>query len=508
MKRKVPLRFFSVMVICSLTIAPGGCLGDKQGDEVLSSVITVGIPQDIEDSLDPHRAVAAGTEEVLFNIFEGLVKPTSDGNLIPAIASEFHLAENGLVYTFTLREGVKFHDGSIVTVMDVVYSLKRCAAGEHGVPLVAAFVNLRDVFSLDEHTIEVHLHEPDNDFLAALTVAIIPAANDSPARNPIGTGPYAYVSRSPQENIILERFDDYWGEAAHIEKVVFKIIANTDMIVMELEGGSIDMFARLTSSQAAELSSQFDILEGTMNLVQGLFLNNAVPPFDNELVRQALSYATDVEMIMLMVSDGKGTPIGSSMFPAFGKYFLEELAEVYSYDLEKAKELLASAGFADGFSFTITVPANYLQHVDTAQILVEQYRALGVSVRIELVEWDSWLSDVFAGRNFEATIIGLTASTLTARAILDFFYSESGRNFTNYHNHDFDMMFLRALASTDDEARTEYFKECQRILTATAASVFIQDLPEFVALRKNFRGYEFYPLYVQDLSRIYLVDER
>ena len=503
MKRKASTRFFSVMVAISLTVALGACSGDKPGD---TSLITVGIPQDIEDSLDPHKMVAAGTEEVLYNIFEGLVKPDTDGDFVPALASEFHLGKDGLTYTFTLRPNVKFHDGSPVTAEDVKYSLDRCADDSGGGPLVAAFANLREVLVIDESTVALYLREPDTEFVASLTAAIIPAANASPATTPIGTGPYAFVSRSPQENIILTRFDDYWGEKAHIERVVYKIIANADTIVMELEGGNIDMFARLTASQAAELSDRFDILEGTMNLVQGLFLNHDAPPFDSIRVRQALCHATDSAEIMLMISDGRGAPLGSNMFPSFSKYFMAELNDYYPPDREKAKALLAEAGYPDGFSFTITVPSNYQQHIDTAQVLVEQYRAVGIEARIELVEWASWIADVYNDRKYEATVIGLTANTLTARSMLDRFHSEAPRNFNNYINPAYDLAFENAIASADDEQKTAYYKECQRILTETAANVYIQDLPEFVALNKRFGGYAFYPLYVQDMARIFIVE--
>lgn len=497
------------MVLLSLTVALSACSGDKNGDELKSSApstITVGIPQDIEDSLDPHKAVAAGTREVLFNIFEGLVKPTSDGDYIPAIASGFTIADDGLSYTFTLREGVKFHDGSYVRAEDVKFSLDKCKGTENGISHIAAFANVKEVLILDEETVRINLIDPDTEFLAALTAAIIPASNLTPETTPIGTGPYAFVSRSPQENFILTRFDDYWGEKANIEQVIFKICARSDTIVMELEGGGIDMFARITKSQADELSDRFNILEGTMNLVQALYLNHDAPPFNILEVRQALSHAIDPFQIMLMISDGKGTQVGSSMFPAFTKYYIEDLAGFYEYDIEKAIELLTAAGYPDGFSFTITVPSNHSQHVDTAQVIVEQLKLINVQANIELIEWESWLSTVNTDRNYQTTVVGLTPSTLTARAMLDRFHSENRRNFNNYRNPEYDTALENALAATDDLTKTFYYKECQRILTETAANIYIQDLPEFVALSTRFGGYEFYPLYVQDIAKLYIVD--
>lgn len=493
------------LVCGALTIALGACSGDKAGES--SSQITIGIPQDIEDSLDPHKAVAAGTKEVLFNLYEGLVKPDSSGELQPAIASDYSISEDATTYTFTLREGVKFHDGSMVTAEDVKYSIDRCADTTNGEPLVEAYSNIKSVNIVDEKTVEVVLNTADSDFLANMTTAIIPASNENPDTNPIGTGPYRYVSRSPQENFVVEKFDEYWGTPANIENVTFRVCANADSIVMNLQGGSIDMFARLTTTQASQLGDQFDVLEGTMNLVQALYLNNAVEPFNDERVRQALCYAVDPQGIMDLISDGKGTEIGSSMFPAFEKYYMPELNDVYSQDFDKAKELLAEAGYPDGFSFTITVPSNYQQHIDTAQVLVEQLKNIGVTAEIELVEWETWVSEAYTNRNFEATVVGVDASSLTASALLSRFVSDAPNNFINFSNADYDAAYARAEAAVDDEEKTEAYKECERLLAEHAANVYIQDLPCLVALNKKYAGYEFYPLYVQDISKLYIVEE-
>lgn len=493
------------LVCGALTIALGACSGDKAGES--SSQITIGIPQDIEDSLDPHKAVAAGTKEVLFNLYEGLVKPDSSGELQPAIASDYSISEDATTYTFTLREGVKFHDGSMVTAEDVKYSIDRCADTTNGEPLVEAYSNIKSVNIVDEKTVEVVLNTADSDFLANMTTAIIPASNENPDTNPIGTGPYRYVSRSPQENFVVEKFDEYWGTPANIENVTFRVCANADSIVMNLQGGSIDMFARLTTTQASQLGDQFDVLEGTMNLVQALYLNNAVEPFNDERVRQALCYAVDPQGIMDLISDGKGTEIGSSMFPAFEKYYMPELNDVYNQDFDKAKELLAEAGYPDGFSFTITVPSNYQQHIDTAQVLVEQLKNIGVTAEIELVEWETWVSEAYTNRNFEATVVGVDASSLTASALLSRFVSDAPNNFINFSNADYDAAYARAEAAVDDEEKTESFKECERLLAEHAANVYIQDLPCLVALNKKYAGYEFYPLYVQDISKLYIVEE-
>lgn len=491
-------------MLMTMTIALSGCSGDKANGTPMES-ITIGIPQDLEDSLDPHLVSAAGTKEILFNIYEGLVKYDSNGNLIAAVAEDYVISEDGKEYSFTLRNGITFHDGSAVTVDDVVYSIERCADTSAGEPLVPAFSNIESVTAVPEsNQVVIRLYEPDSEFLAYMTTSIIPKSNTNPETNVIGTGPYRFVSRTPQEMIVLEAYEGYWGEKAHIQTVNLKVCANPDAIVMELLGGSIDMFCRITDAQAAELAgSQFDVLEGTMNLVQALYLNNDVAPFNDVRVRQALCYAINPQEIMDFVSGGKGCEIGSSMFPAFGKYYEESLNHTYDQNIELAKQLLTEAGYPDGFSFTITVPSNYSQHVDTAQVLVEQFKAIGVTATINLIEWDSWVSDVYLGRQFEATVVGVDASQLTARALLERFTSENGKNFINFSSEAYDTAFANAIASTDDAEQTGFYKECLAILSTEAANVYIQDLPTFVAINSNIGGYEFYPLYVQDFAKLY-----
>lgn len=518
-KRRRLVKVLFVSMLLTFTIALSGCAGDKEdGDspqvetttatDIGASQITIGIPQDL-DSLDPNVAVSAGTQEILFNVYEGLYKPDSDGNLVPAVASDCVISEDGLVYTFTLREGVKFHNGNTVTVEDVVYSMNKCAGNGSGEPLVSAFSIVEKVEATDDKTVVLTLSEVNKDFLAILSATetcIVPADVADLETTPVGTGPYKIVSRSFQENVVLEKFDEYWGEPAHIEDVTLKILADSDSILMNLQGGAVDLVARVTATTASELGDQFNIEEGSMNLVQALYLNNGVEPFNNEKVRQALCYAVDKQEIFDFVANGKGSPVGSSMFPSFGKYYMEELNDVYTTDLEKAKTLLAEAGYVDGLTFTIKVASNYQQHVDTATVLAEQFKKIGVTANIELIEWETWLNDVYSNREYQATVVGLDASTLTAGAMLKRYHSTAHNNFTNYNNKDYDTAYANALAAATDNEATGFYKECQTILAETAANVYIQDLVEFVAINKKYAGYEFYPFYVMDIAKLYVVE--
>lgn len=514
MKKKLLALFLALVMVGAVLPGcgdgskdPGGQGNNgKTGEPVKGGEITVGIAQDLDDSLDPHQTVAAGTREVLFNIFEGLVKPNSDGEMIPAVAEKYTLSEDGTTYTFTLREGVKFHNGQTVTAEDVVYSINRCAAVPEGQekPLVAAFSAVKSVEALDEKTVAVTIAQRDLEFISYMTAAIIPADYENQDTAPVGTGPFKFVSRTPQQDFVMERFEDYWGAPAWLDKVTYKICENADALVMNLNGGSIDLCAHLTSAQASQLNQNFQVLEGTMNLVQAIYLNNQAKPFDNQLVRQALCYAIDRQGIMDMVADGHGTAVGSSIYPAFTKYFLPELVDKYPHSVEKAKELLAQAGYPNGFDMTISVPNNYQPHMDTAEVVAEQLREAGIRVTIQPVEWSTWLDTIYNGRQFQATVVGVDAANMTARAMLERFTSDYAKNFINYSNPAYDALFQQAINATDEATQTDLYKQMETMLADTAANVYIQDLCDLVAMRQDLGGLKFYPIYVLDLSTVYL----
>ena len=464
--------------------------------------ITVGIAQDLDDSLDPHITVAAGTKEVMFNVFEGLMKPTSTGDLIPAVADRYEVSEDKLTYTFTLREGVQFHNGNAVTAEDVVYSISRCADTTDGTPLVEAFSIVERVEALDDKTVAVTITEPSNEFISFMTTAILPAGYDQQDTAPVGTGPFKFVSRVAQDSIVLEKFDAYWGTPAHLDRVTYKIIENAEGLLMGLQSGALDIVSHLSTTQVAQLGEEFNIVEGTMNLVQALYLNHNVKPFDDIRVRQALCYAVDRQQILDIAFDGYGKIINSSMYPAFGKYFMPEMNDYYTVNVEKAKSLLAEAGYPNGFEMSITVPSNYQPHIDTAQVIVEQLKAIGVTATINLVEWESWVNDTYVGRQFETTVIGFDATTMTARALLERWTSTYGKNMINYNNAEYDDLFAQAMACYDDAEQTALYKEMQKNLTVNAANVYIQDMADLVAVRAGLEGLEFYPIYVMDLSTV------
>lgn len=519
MPSKLKRALLLLAVAAMLPVSLYGCTGDTEpsvspsapaqsGEPSDGGSVTVGISQDL-DSLDPHRAVAAGTSEVLFNIFEGLVKVSPDGGVIPAVASDYEISEDKTVYTFTLREGVTFHNGEPVTMEDVIYSLERCAGSENeGTPLISAFSNVVDISAPDDTHVVITLAEPSLEFLFSMTAAIIPAGSgEAMATAPVGTGPFKFVSYTPQESMVAEKYDGYWGTPAHLDRVTFKIITSTETLVMSLKSGALDMVIHLPNTVASQVEKDFNVYQDTMKLVQALYLNNAVEPLNDVRVRQAIYYAVNVDEIIDFVCDGAGVATGTSMYPAYTKYFLPELADAYQQDLDKARQLLADAGYPDGFELTITAPGNYEQHVQTAEVIEQQLSQVGIKVNIQTVEWETWVSDVYRGRDYMSTVCGIAASDMTAKEMLVRYVSDHKKNFINFQSAAYDEAVNAALATLDDEKQTELYKQAERILNEEAASIWIQDLCDLVVTRSDLTGLTFYRTYVLDMSTIHYVSK-
>lgn len=534
-------KLFSLLLMALLTMAVlGGCGSDgtgessgdnssmesvqssaEQGSEepaensaeagsvepVYGGSVVVGIQQDI-DSLDPHKATAAGTKEILFNIFEGLVKADKNGDLMNAIASDYTVSEDGLVYTFTLREGVKFHNGNEVTAEDVKYSLDRASGLLDGTPLISSLSVLTSVDIIDEKTVQVTVGSANTELIYSFVAAIIPAGSgEDESGTPIGTGPFSFVSYTPQVGIVVQKNADYWQEGLpYLDEVNFKIVNSPDTALLELQGGSIDIYPYLTDSQANELKDSFQILSAPSVNVQALFLNNADPTLSDVRIRQAICYALDKDMINDFLAGGNATLISSAMLPTLQTYYVD-LNDTYGAgaDIEKAKELMADAGYPDGFDLEITVPSNYEYHMQTAEVVVENLKAAGINATINPVEWNTWLEECYTNRNYQSTICAIT-SDMTPGYLMNRFQTDSKKNFINFASAEYDETYLKAAAAMDTDEKAGYYKQLQQILTDEAGSAFIQVPPITIAMNPKLAGYVFYPVYVQDMSTVYFVE--
>lgn len=498
--------FIGIAVLLPFTACSPGAAQSSDGPTVSfsSSVggeLVYGM-QTQPDHLDPYLAATADTRQILFNIFEGLVKPDKDGNLIPAVAESHTVSPDAKTYTFQIRKGIRFHNGNSVTAADVKYSLDLAAGLSGGKILVPELSGIQSVETSGASTVKIHLKKADYDFLPYLTVAILPKGYTQQDTHPIGTGPFEFESYMPQQSLVLKKNPDYWQKGLpHMDRVTFKLETDSNALLLDLQGGSVDG-AGIANNVASQLGSGFQVVQTNSNSIQLLAMNNKSGPFKNKLVRQAVSYALNPDEIIQTASLGKGVRSGTPVIPGLKKYFDSSLTHAYDQNTAKAKQLLTEAGYPNGFSFTITVPSNYTVHVDTAQVMVSELKKAGITAQIKQVDFATWLSKVYTNREYEGTVISVDGAALTPKSILSRYVSNAPKNFFNYSNPQYDALFAKAASEPDETKRIALYKQAQAFLSKDAACVFIQDISMLNALKDGISGFTGYPLYVFDASTL------
>lgn len=464
-----------------------GC-GKNSEESVLKEIKTT-MSMDI-DSLNPYKMVSSGTEEIMFNVFEGLLMPNSKGELIPAIAESYKVSEDGKVYTFKIRKGVKFHNGNILDIKDVEFSLNRMSGKDGFAPASALFNEIEDIKIISENEIEIKLKKADSAFIYALTKGIVPDENaENLDKNPIGTGPFKIIKYDREQQIVLENFNDYWGDKANIDRVTVLIVPNNETAFLKLLSGEINMLSRVDAKRINELKN-FNNISAPQNTVQIFALNNSLKPFDDIRVRKAINMALDKDEIISSVVGGNGIKLETNMSPVMKKYCIENIGE--KQNIEEARALLKESGNSN-LSFTIRVPSNYPLHVNTAQIIAEQLKAINIDVKIETIEWTTWLSEVYSGRKYEATIVGLSGK-LDPYSILRRYTSDYKNNFFNFTDKEYDNLIEEAKQATQDEVIVKNYKRAQEILRDKQAAIYIMDPELITSLDKKISGFEYYPL--------------
>ena len=422
------------------------------------------------DNLDPWLSAASDTEAVFHNVFEGLVLFDETGALIPGLAESWDISDDGLTYTFHLRDDVTFHNGKAFSAEDVVYTYESLSGLGGEEPLSSKFKNLTSVEAVDDYTVTMTLAEADAAFLQYTRVAVLPKGYEDQSSAPVGTGPFVFEKYVPGQMVVLEKNEDYYDESRmpKIDEAQIYIMGDDSAVLTALQSGQLD--AGIVYADSADyLTGDFTVNSSPQNMVQLFALNNSATPFDDVRVRQAFEYAVNKDQIIDGVFAGYATELYSNFSPVMSYFYNDELEDVYTYDVDKAKELMAEAGYEDGFDITITVPSNYQKHIDTAQVIAQQLKQINVNATIEPVEWGQWLEQVYTNADYQTTVVGLTGK-LDPNDILGRYVSDYAKNFMKYNNPDYDKLI--------EEAKTASDEECIRACKLACADEFIERFPE------------------------------
>lgn len=438
--------------------------------------------------LDPTVAAPVTIGQIVWqNVFEGLVRLDRDGEVRPQLAQSWEISEDGLVYRFTLREGVTFHNGVPFDAEVARYAVERIVAEGSLNPQRALYTAIEGVETDGPRTLVLHLSRPSADLLFRLAQpAAVMVEESSAATNatePVGTGPFRLAQWRRGNDVRLERTDDYWDEPAALEEATFRFISDPQGAAAALLAGDIDAYPLLP---APELYAQFqgdDRFQAEPGLTQMKVvagLNSERAPLDDPRVRQALMMAVDREALIEGVTAGLGLPIGSHHTPADPGY--RDLTGVHPYDPEGARALLAEAGHPDGFALTIKAP-QMPYAARSAEILQGFLAEIGVQLTIRPTEFPaSWVEEVLTGRDYEMTVIGHGEPLDIAIYARDPYYF-------NYSNEDFRAEVEAAAAATEEDERAARYGRAQEILAEDVPALFLYVSPKLSVWRAGLEGF-------------------
>ena len=414
-------------------------------------------------NLDPTGGAAQAVDSVLYsNVFEGLTRFMADGSVVAGLAKSWDISDDGLTYTFMLNEGVMFHDGTDMNADDVKFSLDRARADDSTNAQKGLFADIADVTVVDPLTVQVTLAQPNGSFLfnMAWGDAVIVASEsiETIASNPIGTGAFAFSDWVQGDRLELVRNDAYWGDAPALESATFRFISDPTAAFAAVMAEDVDAFVGFPAPENLpqfEADPRFQVLVGNTEGETILSMNNQMPPFDNVLVRQAVSLAIDRQAIIDGAMFGYGTPIGTHFAPHNPDYV--DLIANSAHNPDRARELLAEAGFADGFTTTLKLPPpSYARR--GGEIIAAQLREVGITAEITNLEWAQWLEEVFKAKDFGMSIVSHTEP-------MDLGIYANPNYYFQYDNIVFQAVMDKLNATTDPAMRSELMAAAQTIIS-------------------------------------------
>ena len=453
------------------------------------------------DSLDPTMAAAAAVGEVShYNVLEGLTRIEENGSVAPLLAESWQQDESGLVHTFHLRRGVRFHDGAAFDAAAVRFSFERAGApGSTNKARKALFGNIEGIATPDAHTVVLTLRHPDAHLLFRLgegtAVILHPATAAQAATLPVGTGPYRVAQWERGRSITLAKADTYrQADAVRIERATYRFVNDPEAQAAALQAGEIDLFFNFATHNVNRFQddSRYQVLIGASGGKGMLALNHRRKPLDDVRVRRAITHAIDREAFIRTVLEGRGRVIGSHFSPTDAGYV--HLASMYPYDPAQARALLKQAGVATPLTLTLTLPPTPYARAGGPAVAADLAQ-VGIHARIETVEWAQWLNGPFKG-DFDMTLINHVEP-------LDYLIYTDPDYYFGYDSPAFRELAQGHAAAANARQRQVLFAAMQRHLAQDAVNAWIFAPRIGTVVRKGLRGaWMNYPIFVHDIAAL------
>jgi peptide/nickel transport system substrate-binding protein len=511
-------------LIAPLCLAAAIGMAPSARAETPKDVLVIGHVAELQ-TLDPAQAVTISDFRILCNMYEGLLH-YKDGTLDvePGLATSWAISDDGKTYTFKIRQGVKYHDGSEVDAESVKFALDRVTDKNHPYyntgpfPFAFELGPIIGTEATDKYTLAVHLSAPYSPMLTMLASSIGGLAGVSPAavkqygkefsRHGGGTGPFKFKLWESNQQVVLEANPDYWQGAPKLKGLVFRPIVDENARVSEMLSGGTDVTIEVPPDNVATFTAdpRFKFYEQSGPHLWYLLLNTKEKPFDNKLVRQAANYAINKDAMVTQILKGTATVAAGVTPPAFA-WAHDDALKPYPYDPDKAKALLKQAGYPDGVDVTFYVTesgSGMLSPVIMGTAIQADLAAVGIRAKIETYEWNTFLGKVIPGMEGKAQIAELSFMTQDPD-MHPFLALRTGApvNSGYYSNKDVDALIDEGRSIADPAKRAPVYKKMQEILYEDAPWVYIANWKQNAVAGANVKGYGLQPSFLTPFYSAY-----
>jgi len=481
------------------SVLPSAAVAQEHGGHLITTA------QVRATSMDPMNGNAYGGVEgrVYLAVFERLVRQNEAGELVGELAESWDVADDGLSIVFKLREGVKFHDGTPFNAAAVKFNLDRLLDPEEATQAYRLYPDYAGADVIDDHTVRINLKNPSSTILAALSykggMIMSPAAyeelGEDITRHPVGTGPFVFEEWVPGSHVKVTRNEDYWqtddqgGQLPYLDEITFRVIARDSVAVVELQTGRAQLSSRVpaTSLETIRKDEDLELMEAPSAILYRLYLNMRQPPFDDPTLRKAFNYAFDREALANAILPGVGYVQPFVVLPSQPEY---SDYTPYSYDPDKAKELMAEAGFADGMDIEFMM-INREPDVLIAPAVQAYLQQIGINTTIQSLERLIYVDKAKTG-NFELAMAQATLPHPTLATWLQQQLSSDGPvNRAAWQNADFDAAIDKLTRTFDLEGQIEIMHEIQRIVLDDAGQTFLFAAQRYDARSTSLHGLQY-----------------
>jgi len=505
------VRWITILVLLALVLGVNTLPGAGQAS---ADTLTFVQGADVV-SFDPHRTVELVSGNVNTKIYGRLVALDEKGGIEPELATKWSVTPDGMTWTFELRRNVVFHDGAPFNAEAVRVNFERML--DSRLPTSRLLAGITRVVPVGSHAVRIETAAPFGPLLYNLThysIAFISpkalAEGVDVARQPVGTGPFRFVSWTPKEAVVLEAFSRYWGTKPSLRRVVFRAVPDDATRALLLETGEADIVANLAVQDVDRLRNRQGIQVGVypFNRVIYIMINTQRGPLQDARVRQALNYAVNkVAIARAIMRNLAEVPCSVVSKTTFGY----SKAECYSHNPSKAKALLAQAGYPDGLELRFISPSGrYLMDRETAEAVQAQLADVGIRARLTLMEWATFLSDArrpAAQATYDLALWGFGPATNDSDFQLNTLFHSSafppgGNNIAHYRNEAVDRLINEARATVDVEKRKAIYAQTFPVIMRDAPAIFLHEVKQIYGYRTNVQGLKFYPIELVGITEV------